>query len=60
MAMVIMELISLGSVTLWIWIVGLPGLSNGVTHTFHDRHHLYGLDIEVILWDLGRSYRVII
>ena len=63
MAMVNMELTPLGSVSLWIWVVGLPRSSDNVTHTFHNGNHLHGLDVEVILWDLGtvsRSCKVII
>ena len=48
-AVVTMELTPLGSVSLRIRIVGLPGPSNCVTHTFHDRNYLYGLNVVVVL-----------
>ena len=44
-----MELTSLGSVSLGIWVVGLFGPLDSVAHTFHDSYHFYGLDIEVVL-----------
>ena len=46
--MVIMEFIPLGSVTLHIWVVGLPRPSDGVSHTFYDVYNLHGLNIEVV------------
>ena len=60
--MVGMELTPLGSVTLWIWIVGPLRPSDGIAYTFHDGHNLHGLDIEVILRDpsvVSQSCRVL-
>lgn len=54
--MVYTELTPLGSITLWIQIVGLPGPSDNVAHTFHDGYNLYGLDVEVVLYNVSVVY----
>ena len=53
MVVVGMEFTPLGSVTLWIFVIGILGPFNGVSQTFHDGNYLNRLNIEIVLWDPG-------